>query len=199
MAWTSPGSGRVAHHTSVTRGRRARTALATSSYVAASPLWGGGGGGRAGGVVVPHPVPPVHPHGVGPAGGRLPLEEGEAAERADVPACGGVAPYLHPALPGRPPQRRAHLLLPHGCQVPAPCVEAGCAAGVRPGATSTARLGPQWPPGSRTRGRREVVVWPGQCLAGGGDHAIDQEIFCHPKNRGVASQLLVCATAGAGT
>ena len=61
----------------------------------------GGGGGVAGGFVVPHPAPPVQPHGVGPAGGRLSLEEGEAAERAEVLAGGGVVPALQPAVPGR--------------------------------------------------------------------------------------------------
>ena len=45
---------------------------------------GGGGGGAGGRVVVPHPAPPVHRHGVGPAGGRLCLEEGEAAAWAEV-------------------------------------------------------------------------------------------------------------------
>ena len=91
----------------------------------------GGVGGLAGGVVVPHPAPLVHPHGVGPARGRLPLKEGEAAERAEEPAGWGVVPALLPAVPGRPPQRLARLLPPHERPVTAPCVGAAGAAGVR--------------------------------------------------------------------
>ena len=90
-----------------------------------------------GGVVVPHPAPQVHPHGVGPADGHLPLEEGEAAERAEEPAGGGVVLALHPAVPGRPPRRVAPLLPPHGRQVPARCV----GAGVRPGGARVEDLG----------------------------------------------------------
>ena len=101
----------------------------------------GVGGVLAGGVVVPHPAPLVHPHSVGPTGGRLSPEEGEAAERAEVLASGGVVPALHPAVPGWPPQRRARLLLPHGRQIPAPCVGAAGAAGVRPGGTQEEDLG----------------------------------------------------------
>ena len=71
---------------------------------------------------------------MGPAGGRLSLQEGEAAARAEAPAAGGVVPMHHPALPSRPPQRRAGLGLPHWGQVPAPCVGEAGAAGVRPGA-----------------------------------------------------------------
>ena len=117
----------------VTRGRKAWTALATSRHVASGPGWVGGGG-LAGGVVVQHPAPRVHPHCVGPAIGHLPLEEGEAAERAEEPARRGVVPALHPAVPGRPPQRLARLLPPHGRQVPAPCVGAAGAAGSGRGA-----------------------------------------------------------------
>ena len=60
-------------------------------------------GRLAGGVVVPDPAPPVHPHGVVPAGGRCPLEEGEAAARAEEPAWRGAVPLLHTAGPGLPP------------------------------------------------------------------------------------------------
>ena len=51
----------------------------------------GGGGGAS-----------VHRHGVGPANGRLPLEEGEAAAGAEVQAVGGVQ-TPDPAMAGRPP------------------------------------------------------------------------------------------------
>ena len=96
-------------------------------------------GGLAGGVVVPNPALAVHRHGVGPAGGRLSLEEGEAAERAELPVGEGVVPAHHPAVPGRPPQNGAGLLLPHGRQVPVPCVGEASAAGVRPGAAREPR------------------------------------------------------------
>ena len=62
---------------------------------------GGGGGGLAGGVVVPHPAPPVQCHGVGPASGRLSLEEGEAESRAEVPVLGGSQPSPRPCRVGR--------------------------------------------------------------------------------------------------
>ena len=114
----------------MSRGRRACTSAATSPQVAEGS--GSGGEGPAGGVGVPHPAPPVHRHVVGPAGGRLSLEEGEAAAWAEVPAVGGVPPH-HPAVPGRPPQRLAGLLLPQWCQVPASCVGQSSAPGVRPG------------------------------------------------------------------
>ena len=67
-------------------------------------------GALAGGVVVPHRAPQVHRHGVGPAGGRLPLEE--AAAWVEAPVVGGV-PTLYPAMVGRPPHWRTGLLPPH--------------------------------------------------------------------------------------
>ena len=76
-------------------------------------LGAGGGGGLAGGLIVPHPAPPVHRHGVGPDGGRLSHEEGDAAERADVPSGVGVVRAHHLAVPGWPRQRRGGLLLAH--------------------------------------------------------------------------------------
>ena len=72
------------------------------------------GGWLAGGGVVLDPAPQVHPHGVVPAGGRLSLEEGEAAARAEGPAGSGIVPPLHAARPGLLPQRLACLLPPHG-------------------------------------------------------------------------------------
>ena len=61
------------------------------------------GGRLPGGVVVPDPGAPVHPHGVVSAGGRLSLEQGEAAARAEEQAGGGIVPALHAARPGLPP------------------------------------------------------------------------------------------------
>ena len=90
------------------------------------------GGRLAGGVVVPDPAPPVHPHGVVPAGGRRPREEGEAAARAEESAGRRVVPLLHTAGPGLPPQRLARLLPPHGGKELAPRVRAAAAAGIRP-------------------------------------------------------------------
>ena len=99
------------------------------------------GGWLAGGIVVPYPAPLVHPHGVGPAGGRLSLEEGEAAARTKEPVGRGVVPLLHASRPGLPPQRHARLLPPHGRQVPAPRVREAAAAGVRPGGVRVEDLG----------------------------------------------------------
>ena len=133
VARTCPSSGRVAHQTFEDRGRRACTAVPTSSPVAVGVR--GGGGGLAGVVVVPRPAPPVHRHGVQPAGGRLSLEEGEAVEREEVPVGGGVVPAHHWAVPGQPPQRRAGLLVPYGCQVLAPCIGEAGTLDVRLGGT----------------------------------------------------------------
>ena len=72
--------------------------------------------------------------GVGLAGGRVPLEEGQAVARAEVPAVGGV-PTLHPATPGRPPHGRTGLLLPQWHPVRAPRVEETGAPVVRAGGT----------------------------------------------------------------
>ena len=91
------------------------------------------GGQLACGVVVPNPTPPVHPHGVVPAGGRRPLQEREAAARAEQPTGRGVVPLLHAAGPGLPPQRLARLLPPHGAKVLAPRVREAAAAGIEPG------------------------------------------------------------------
>ena len=67
------------------------------------------GGRLAGGVIVPDPAPPFQAHGVVPAGGRRPLEEGEAAARAEEPTGRGVVPLLNTAEQGLPPQRLACL------------------------------------------------------------------------------------------
>ena len=99
------------------------------------------GGRLAGGVVVPDPAPPVHPNGVVPPGGRRPLEEGEAAARAEEPAGGGVVPLLHAAGPGLPPQRLARFLPPHGGEVLAPRVREAAAAEIRPGGARKEDLG----------------------------------------------------------
>ena len=99
------------------------------------------GGRLAGGLVVPDLAPPVHPHSVVPAGGRHPLEEGEAAARAEEPVGRGVVPQLHTAGPGLPPQRLARLLPPRGGQEAAPRVRAAAAAGIRPGGTHEEDLG----------------------------------------------------------
>ena len=107
------------------------------------------GGRLAGGVVVPDPAPPVHPHGVVPAGGRRPLEEGEAAARAEEPAGRGVVPPLHTAGSGLPPQRLARLLLPHGGQELAPRVQVAAAAGSGRGARA-----------KRTWGYLHCRAWP---------------------------------------
>ena len=107
------------------------------------------GGRLAGGVVVPHPAPPVHPHGVVPAGGRCPLEEGEAAARAEESAGSWVVPLLHAAGPGLPPRRLARLLPPRGGKELAPRVGEAAAAGIRPGARA-----------KRTRGYLHCRAWP---------------------------------------
>ena len=98
-------------------------------------------GWLAGGIVVPNPAQPVHAHGVVPAGGRLPLEEGGAGVWAEEPAGRGVVPPLHAASPDLPPQELARLLPPHGGQVPMPPVPKAAAAGVRPGGARVEDLG----------------------------------------------------------
>ena len=134
------------------------------------------GGRLAGGVVVPDPPPPVHPHGVVPAGGRSPLEEGEAAARAEEPAMGGVVPLLHAAGPGLPPQRLARFLPPHGGEVLAPRVREAAAAEIRPGGAREEdpgvpplqRLAHSGPLGPELGATREIdsgdpdrpVLWP---------------------------------------
>ena len=99
------------------------------------------GGRLAGRVVVPNPASPAQPHGVVPAGGRRPLEEGEAAARAEEPAGMGVVPLLHTAGPGLPPQRLDRLLAPHGGKELAPRVRAAAAAGIWLGGMGEEDLG----------------------------------------------------------
>ena len=98
------------------------------------------GGWLTGGIVVPYPAPPVHPHGVGPAGGRLSLEEGEAVARTKEPARRGVVPLPHAVRPGLP-QRHARVLPPHGCPGTVSRVREAAVAGVRSGGARVEDLG----------------------------------------------------------
>ena len=112
------------------------------------------GGRLAGGVVV------VHPNCVVPAGRRRPLKEGEAAARAEEPKGGGGRPIAprggagSAAATARPSPPATWGQGPCAtCKGGGRCGDpAGGRARRTPGGTSTAGLGPQWPPWYRTPG-----------------------------------------------
>ena len=120
---------------------------ATSRQVTEGP-GSTGGGGVAGGVIVPHPAPPVHRHGLG----LVSLEESEAAAGAEMPPVGGVPTPHPPAVAAATSARRS----PPSIVAPSPsatCRRERC-SGRRGGGraqkgrrvTSIAQPGRWWPP-----------------------------------------------------
>ena len=123
-----PDSGRAAHQTSVSRGRMACTSAATSRQVAEGS---GSGGGQVGSLSHTRPNQSTAtawglPAAVSPSK-RVRRRRGWRWKRS-----GGV-PTLHPAVPGRPPHRRAGLQLTQRRELPAPRVGEAGAPVVWPG------------------------------------------------------------------